>query len=218
MLNVLKNTGYFFFLFLLYLITGAVLLFLFFKGPIEIFVNQFHTPFLDEFFQIITMFGEGILPVCIIVILFFRKIYYGIVASASLIASTIIVQSLKRTIFSDVLRPKAYLKNVPDLYYIENIEIYSLHSFPSGHSSGAFTLFMVLAYFAKNRIVQIFCFIMAFLVTLSRVYMMQHFFIDTYFGAAIGVFITAFVIYYFENYSNLKNKPFANKPIYKLNS
>lgn len=218
MLNVLKNTGYFFFLFLLYLITGAVLLFLFFKGPIEIFVNQFHTPFLDDFFQIITMFGEGILPVCIIIILFFKKIYYGIVTSISLIVSTIIVQSLKRTIFSDVLRPKAYLKDIPDLYYIENIEIYTLHSFPSGHSSGAFTLFMVLAYFAKNRLVQLFCFIMAFLVTLSRVYMMQHFFLDTYFGAVIGVLSTTFVIYYFENCNNLKNKAFANKPLYKLNS
>ncbi|GAL84810.1 membrane-associated phospholipid phosphatase [Sporocytophaga myxococcoides] len=164
------------------------------------------------------MFGEGILPICIIIILFFRKIYYGIVASVSLIVSTIIVQSLKRTIFSDVLRPKAYLKDVPDLYYIENIEIYSLHSFPSGHSSGAFTLFIVLAYFAKNKIVQVFYFVMAFMVTLSRVYMMQHFFIDTYFGAAIGVLISVIVIYYFENYSSLKNKPFADKPIYKLNS
>ncbi|MFN3403269.1 MAG: phosphatase PAP2 family protein [Cytophagaceae bacterium] len=183
----------------------------------EIFINKYHDTFLDYLFRGITYLGEGIIPFLIIIIILNRKVYYGIVAGSALITATVIAQVLKRFVFPEALRPKAFLKEL-DLYFIADLEIHSYFSFPSGHTTGGFTLFTILAIFAKNPYVQFFYFILAFMVGLSRVYLLQHFFIDTYFGAIIGTITAVIVYYFFENYTSLKEKEKLQLPLYKLKS
>jgi membrane-associated phospholipid phosphatase len=54
------------------------------------------------------------------------------------------------------------------------------------------------------------------LVAFSRVYLLQHFFIDTYFGAEIGI-ITAILVYYYIDYrSNIPANSTIQQPLLKV--
>jgi membrane-associated phospholipid phosphatase len=134
------------------------------------------------------------------------------VAGVSLIVTTIVTQSLKRLVFADTLRPKAFFEGLKDLYYIEGLEIHSHFSFPSGHTSGAFTIYLVLALITRNSISGILFFVLAFLTGLSRIYLMQHFFIDTYFGAFIAITLTLIIFYLFEK-SSLSKREDLQRPV-----
>ena len=165
----------------------------------EVELNTHYTIELDYFFAYITNLGDGIFSVVIIILLFFRKIYYGVLAAISFIFSTIVVQSIKRFVFPDMPRPSVFLDKALPLHYVPDVEIYHAHSFPSGHTSGAFTIFLVLAITFRNKYLDALFFMLAFLVGLSRVYLLQHFFMDTFFGALIGI-TTTLVVYYFTCY------------------
>lgn len=212
MVKSLKNAKYFLILSAIYLIVGFVILLTIEKGRLEIFLNQYHHTFLDYFFRTATFMGEGIFETTIILFLFFIKRYYGIVAGISLIVTTIVTQSLKRLVFAETLRPKAFLAGFKDLYYIDGLEIHSHFSFPSGHTSGAFTIFLVLALITKNSLSGILFFILAFLTGISRIYLMQHFFIDTYFGALIAIVLTLIIFYLFER-SSLSKREDLQRPV-----
>ncbi len=59
-------------------------------------------------------------------------------------------------------------------------------------------------------------YILAFLVTISRMYLMQHFFEDTYCGALIGISVTLSIYYIINFYSSWKDNPKLNRPLFKL--
>ncbi|HEX8547266.1 MAG TPA: phosphatase PAP2 family protein [Cytophagaceae bacterium] len=212
MVKSLKNAKYFLLLSAIYLIVGFIILSIIEKGELEILLNQHHNPFLDVFFRTATFMGEGIFETIIILFLFFIKRYYGIVAGTSLILTTIVTQSLKRLVFADTLRPKAFFEGLKDLYYIEGLEIHSHFSFPSGHTSGAFTIFLVLALITRNPLSGILFFILAFLTGISRMYLLQHFFIDTYFGTLIAIVLTLIIFFLFEK-SSLSKREDLQRPV-----
>jgi membrane-associated phospholipid phosphatase len=212
-LKLFKDNRYFFFIAFIYLVGGFLVLIFIPKGTIEITLNKHHNKFLDIFFYYITFLGDGIFSVLFIILLFFRKIYYGIVCGVAFLFSTFIVQGLKRFFFAETLRPSKFFEGIEDLYYIDGLQIHSHFSFPSGHTSGAFTLFCFLALISKNVYAEILFFLLAFLVGLSRIYLLQHFFIDTYFGALIAIAATAATYYYFEMHTDLKHKDRLNRPL-----
>ncbi len=186
------------------------------KGEFEIWLNKNYTISLDYFFAYITNLGDGNFSVLIIILLFFRKVYYGVLATISFIFSTIVVQCIKRFVFPGLLRPSAFFDKTLNLHYVPDIEIHHYNSFPSGHTSGAFTIFLILAIVFRNKYLDVLFFVLAFLVGLSRVYLLQHFFIDTYFGAIIGVSTTLIVYYFTSSKANWLEKPKLNKSIIKL--
>jgi membrane-associated phospholipid phosphatase len=59
-------------------------------------------------------------------------------------------------------------------------------SFPSGHATSAFALFLCLAFLSANRYIKLISFMSACFIAFSRVYLSQHFLIDIYFGSIIG--------------------------------
>ncbi len=68
------------------------------------------------------------------------------------------------------------------------------YSFPSGHASGAFAGAVVFAAYDKKR--KWMYYTLAILISISRVYLLCHYFIDITFGALIGYGIgKAFLIY-----------------------
>lgn len=214
MSELFKIHRYFFALTLLYLIAGAFLILLIPKGQIEIYINNFHNTFLDYVFQGITFLGDGIFSVIFILLIFSRSIYLGIVAGSAMIITTIITQGLKHLVFADALRPYKFFEATLHLYYIEGLHINSYFSFPSGHTSGAFTVFFFFAMISRKPYVDIVCFIIAAMVGLSRMYLLQHFFIDTYFGALIGIVFTFLTYIYFQYFTSLELKPALNRPLF----
>jgi membrane-associated phospholipid phosphatase len=70
---------------------------------------------------------------------------------------------------------------------VPGYELRSWNSFPSGHTISAFGLFCMMAFFLKNNYLKILVMLVAVLVAYSRVYLMQHFYVDVYVGSMIGV-------------------------------
>jgi membrane-associated phospholipid phosphatase len=211
-----KSKSLIFSLLFLYLVAGFILLLVFPKGDFELLVNSGHHPFMDTFFYYITYFGDGLILVSIILLIGFRKIYYGFLVLLSFLISTAIVQSLKRSVFSEYPRPSKFFDSLIDIHVVEGLELHSYHSFPSGHASGVFSVFIMLALFVKNKTLAIFFFMIAFLTAFSRVYLLQHFLIDIYVGGLMGAITAIMVYYYIENKTTLKERQVFNKSIFEL--
>ncbi|MGE5499440.1 MAG: phosphatase PAP2 family protein [Syntrophothermus sp.] len=66
-------------------------------------------------------------------------------------------------------------------------------SWPSGHSTVAFSLATVLASHSKNYLVKTLIYTPAVLTTVSRVYQDQHWVSDVFMGAAVGYFVGSYI-------------------------
>jgi membrane-associated phospholipid phosphatase len=192
------------------------ILFFFDKGEFELSVNRNHDPYLDVFFFYVTYLGDGRVSVIILALIFFRRIYYGILALVSFLASVLVTQSMKRLIFSEYPRPSKFFEKQIDLHLVDGVDLHTYFSFPSGHASGAFSIFMILALISKNKLHTFVFFMLSLLVAFSRIYLLQHFFIDTFFGAWIAIIIAFFVYYYLNDRSNLPEKENLQRPLLKI--
>jgi membrane-associated phospholipid phosphatase len=63
------------------------------------------------------------------------------------------------------------------------------HSFPSGHTSAAFSVATVIAYHNDSLVVDILAYSMATLVGFARPFQDKHWASDVFFGAALGYFV-----------------------------
>lgn len=160
------------------------------KGSAEWIVNQHWTPFLDQFFKEFTEVGSGIvfIPVVILAWLIDRKLVLVVVGTFLLM--TLFAQGLKNIIGS-MPRPAAFFEGSAGLHLAAGVDHHCCRSFPSGHTASAFSVFSLLALLIRNhRSGTIFLFVLASLAGFSRVYLLQHFFIDVVVGATLGVLAT----------------------------
>jgi len=188
----LCQTG--FILYYMFLSVGALLLILFEKGDILLWVNKNHCSFQDLFYKYWTHLGDGLAFAILIIIFLLLNYYRAIMIVFAVISQTIIIQGLKRFVFSDVVRPKLFFENFGELYQVAGVDIHGYNSFPSGHTATAFTIAVLLSLFFKNRYATGLLMIMSIMVGLSRVYLLQHFFVDIYFGSIIG-FLNGVIVY-----------------------
>ena len=122
--------GFLFFLGILFLTIFKISIF-------SIIVNASHNNFLDQFFKYITFLGDGRFVFLIALIYLFLDKKNGTSILISLIINTILIQVLKRVVFSDKFRPSFYFKNLIEdgsWNIIEGVELYEKFSFPSGHT------------------------------------------------------------------------------------
>lgn len=213
MKEIIRKNYILFCLLFLYLGAGSIVLILFPKGDFELWINRKHHFFFDEFFFYVTYLGDGRILVPLILIAGLRKRYTGFMILVSFLLSTIVVQGMKRTFFAEYPRPSKFFEKMIDIHVIDGLELHSYYSFPSGHSSGAFGVFIMWALLVKNKSYAILFFFLAFLTAFSRIYLMQHFFIDTYFGAIAGAGIAVLVYYYLDLKSTLPQNQFLQKPL-----
>jgi membrane-associated phospholipid phosphatase len=128
-----------------------------------------------------------------------------------------VTQLLKYGFFDDVNRPFFYSSyRGLILKIVEGVDMHIHNSFPSGHSTAAFSLFICFCFVSKNQFVKFGCFILALFVAFSRVYLSQHFFEDIYAGCIIAV-IFASLVYYLLFCTRLAVKlERLDKPVYRL--
>ena len=181
------------------------ILFLIFHSNLEIslFINRLKAPFLDFFFKYWTLFGTFTLIGPIILIQCFFKYRYALISAVSSLMGFLLVQIAKRFVWYDAPRPKVFFDKLPDIHYVAGIQLNAAHSFPSGHTTGAFALFIALALMSKRPLWQMMCLITALLVGYSRLYLSQHFAIDVVVGSAIGT-VSAMLSYHW--FINLPKK------------
>jgi len=210
--DILKTHFVFILTYIFILIVCIIFLILYTKVEIHWFLNRYNSPFWDVFFKYITEFGAFVLIAPIIIYLAFIRFRYAIIATASTLLSTLITQILKRVVWYDSPRPKVVFKDLNDLHLVENVHLHSNHSFPSGHTTGAFALFVVLALIHKRPFYQLTFLMTAILVGYSRIYLSQHFLIDVVVGSMVGTF-SAFFCYLWFNNSISGKKTFMDKSI-----
>lgn len=147
-----------------------------------------------------------------VIILLTIKYRYAIITALSSIISAAITQTLKHTIYDDVVRPKKFFEGVQELYLVPGVDNHLYNSFPSGHATSAFALFFSLALITKSHSLKIMLFVLALFTAYSRIYLSQHFFEDVYAGSLIGIVTTITVFYIIQK----NHKPWMENSILKL--
>lgn len=183
--KTLRDNKFFFIPYLIFVLSPIPFLFHYSKGDLHLLINQYHTGFFDVLFALLTYLGDGWFLLIPAVILLFYSLRHFTFLLTAYFSTGLITQILKRVFFEDVLRPSKLLKDA-DLYLIEGVDMLSGRSFPSGHSTSAFALFLCLALISKNNYIKLICLLFACLVAFSRVYLSQHFLMDIIAGSLIG--------------------------------
>ncbi|MFI5171922.1 MAG: phosphatase PAP2 family protein [Chitinophagales bacterium] len=192
MIRLIKENRIFYLLCLLWFIIAGIYLVMYSKGAFSLALNKLHNPTADLFFRYATWLGDGIIISSVCLLLIFVKFRYAILTILISFVSAWLVSLIKK--FYDEPRPSVYFKD-DMLNYVDGIELYQRLSFPSGHTAAAFTLFCLFTFFAKNKNYGYLFFTLALIVAISRVYLLQHFLVDVYFGSFFGIFF-ATIFYY----------------------
>jgi len=210
---LINKNIFFFVLYLLFLLSGAYLLLNYSKEDVFLAINHAHFDLADIFFYTITHLGSGIFYVVMIICLLFIKYRYALIAAIGFVILSLIVQIMKRLIFSDAVRPAKYFEGIENIYIVSGLEMHLYNSFPSGHTAVAFGLFCLLALMSSNRMLGVVYFFIALSVAFSRVYLSLHFFFDIYVGSLIGVVATVLSYLYVNGSPKVNSKSWIDKSL-----
>lgn len=213
-LNLIEKNKAFLIPYIIFLFIGMIVLLTTQKGDILLAINKNHNDFLDVFYKYTTYLGEGYYFAVIIIILGLFRIKYFVQGFLLFIASGLFAQLLKQ-VFNDP-RPISYFADSVELNLVDGVSVYSWNSFPSGHSTSAFTIFLFFSFLIKNQIMKFIFLIIAINVAISRIYLVQHFFIDVYFGSILGTIVTLLLYNYLENTDKLNSQKWYNYQIIKF--
>ncbi|MDO3694405.1 phosphatase PAP2 family protein [Wenyingzhuangia sp. chi5] len=160
------------------------------KGEIVLAVNKTHTPFLNRFFAGVSSIGNTMsIFLFIAIVLRYKLKFLYFFVMAFLIESTIVI--LCKHLFFDGL-PRPYLlfeaKGIlTQINFVEGVRVNKRDSFPSGHTAYAFVIATFFALKIKKMLPAIGLCLFAMLVGISRMYLVQHFFMDVFAGAVVGI-------------------------------
>lgn len=184
--KTLKNNSFFLVPYLIVLLCLIPVFIIFTKPEIQLWINQYNAPFFDWLFKHLTFLGDGLFIIIPALILLFFSLRHTVFLLTAYLSTGLVTQILKRVFFNDIVRPSRYFHDIASLHLVDGVKMLSGKSFPSGHSTSAFTLFLCLALISNNRYIKLTCFILAVMVAFSRVYLSQHFLIDICAGSFIG--------------------------------
>lgn len=197
MYSIIKENKVFFIGLIVFLSFGAGLLLNMDKGDMVRFLNHHHHPGGDVFFKYYTWVGDGLCYLLLVLLLFFYRKTYSLLALICFATVGLTVQLLKNFVFYESLRPRGFFENTEQFHLVSGVTIHLTKSFPSGHTATAFSMFCLLALFFHPRWGLLFL-ILAVLTGISRMYLFQHFLIDVYFGALLGTLMTLGIYYIYQ--------------------
>ena len=170
-------------------------------------INAHHNPVTDTLFKYITHLGDGLTASVVALFLLLRVNWRAfLLAATGLLSSSILVQLLKRTIFSGEDRPWAFLGQMPGVQLVAGIDLNHHFSFPSGHSASIFALCFALATVIGRQSMAFGLAVLACVVAFSRVYLSQHFTADILGGALLGMMGSLGAYWW------LHHSPFSQRP------
>ena len=189
----------------------SVGLFLFAYGKTNSFilVNGNYNKELDQFFRYVTVLGDGLIyvPLVVYCILFNRKFLLPVIFA--IIICTFLTHFLKRVVFPNDMRPVSLEIERVIIHKVQGVPMNRRHSFPSGHTSTAFTLALLLVHTMRKPVWSFVLPLIALMVGYSRVYLAQHFVSDVLAGMGIGLFTATLSLWLYEQ--ALRKKKFAQQ-------
>ena len=160
-------------------------------------INAHHSLWADYLFIALSGFAEILTPIAIFLYFIWKKKKLVRPFLLSYAVSTGLIQFAKHYIFPNALRPFAYFKGfLYDWHLVDGVFMNEYNSMPSGHTSVAWFMCFWLAFLSKSGWSGILFALLAAGVGYSRVYLFQHFPVDTAVGAFVGT-ATSLIVYYF---------------------
>ena len=166
--------------------TGILILALGKNGAFQL-INSNHNEIADQFFKYFTHYGDGLMWAPLGIYCFFYRRKYFIAVVAGVLISTILAQFLKRVVYPEELRPISYLSESFPVHIVDDVIMRKVHSFPSGHTTTAFAMALIMAYIINRKVWSVILPLLASLAGYSRVYLAQHFPTDIFAGMCIGI-------------------------------
>lgn len=200
MLKILRNHRTFFTLFFCWLIILAWLQIIYSPTEMMFWVNKHNSPFLDTFFQLITLLGEDgfwLIPLVVYLYQHFRQKKDVKNKTIMLIIIWItkgIVSVALKNIFNLPRPMEVYEHSGRVIHTIKGLEIHHWQSFPSGHTFTGFAFACFYMLVAKNNILGFLWLASGMLIGYSRVYLFQHFPRDVFAGSILGVAVALGVV------------------------
>lgn len=195
--NIITANKYFYYPYLCLVVCVLPILLNQEKGFSTIALNNNHTFLMDYFFKYFTYLGTGFLFIPLVIFLYFKTRIISYFFLFNYAINGLLVFVLKRYLIFDNYRPYWELKRV--FHQVDGVEIKKLFSMPSGHTNMAFLIFLGLCFFTKNKWIHLSFLLFASLVAISRLYLYQHFLVDTVVGSAMAVVITTGSYVFFLN-------------------
>lgn len=169
------------------------------KHTVFFWINGHHTPWADYFFRAFTNVGDGVFYVLVVLGLLFVRFRWALLGFVCFAVTSLVAQFGKHVVFTGHPRPYRYFTEHPGpqaLHVVEGIVMGTLKSFPSGHSTSAFSVFLLLTVLVKNKNWGYFFLLLAVLAAYSRVYLAQHFVEDVYAGSLLGTGLTLALLWW----------------------
>lgn len=181
--------------FITFLIVGIILVKNFPKIELQLAINQLFHPIGNFIFTFFTRLAEPWFTVPLLIYLLSKNWKKGVFIGIVYGLSALITQSLKLGIFHGLPRPfgTKVLKENP-IYQWSSLDLPQINSFPSGHTTTGFCIFMGLALISKNKKLGIPFMIIGCLIGISRTYLSYHFTLDVIVGSFIGA-STSIIMY-----------------------
>jgi membrane-associated phospholipid phosphatase len=188
--------------------------FLFFFGKTEshLLIISLNTPETEKVFSLITRLGEGWLFGMGLIYVFVKKRRWLFPFLFSWLLSVIVVQGMKKLVFTDSPRPATVFQHTPEWKPVAGVEYRYRESFPSGHTADAFAVCFALALLSGSAFYSVLLFFLAFTVGMSRIFLSQHFLQDVIGGSSIAILCT-FLLFLFFSRKRAKKIPEFNSGI-----
>ncbi|NCI47966.1 phosphatase PAP2 family protein [Sediminibacterium soli] len=191
-------------------ITGIgliVLSFLLTKRELFLAMNHDLGRFADYLFTLFTHLGDGTVwvPVALLVFIY-RRDKFPLVF-CTVVIGTIIVQSLKNVFIPAQVRPGTLITDHSLFHSVEWVPLLTNFSFPSGHTTTAFSIFLLSCLLIHKKWIVPVGFVYACLVAHSRVYLAEHFPLDIG-GGMLTALVTLWIsILLQRKWDNRRRKP-----------
>jgi membrane-associated phospholipid phosphatase len=176
------------------------------EADLIVFLQKIGNSFTDTIFSVISMFGEEYIMVAVLGFLYWAyDKSFGEFVGFNLLAANCLnpmiknIANRRRPYFDN---PQIQCKKIVDPSADILDEVAQGYSFPSGHSSGAASLYPSLAYYKPKRWLIAIAIVIPFLVGLSRIYLGVHFPTDVLGGWVLGIGIVTIIYYLRKSVSN----------------
>lgn len=134
-------------------------------------LEEIRTPVLDQFFQLVTYFGQELIIIAVICVLYWcfnKRLAY--ILGFTYFTAGLLIQTLKITFRI----PRPWVLD-PTFHAVKSaVPGATGYSFPSGHTMGGTCLFAPFSYTAKRKWVKLLCIAAFLIIGFSRLYLGVH--------------------------------------------